>query len=151
MLAIVFGCEKFHEYLYGRKVHVESDHKPLEIIFKKSLLSAPTRLQRILMRLQKYSLEVKYKPGKEMHIADALSRVKEHQEKQLDEELEVNCVSHQLPVSEEQLHEFKEVTKEDAELRLVANEIQKVWLDKQRQLPDKIKQLQMGSHLRTQG
>lgn len=29
LLAIVFGCEKFHQYLYGRKVHVESDHKPL--------------------------------------------------------------------------------------------------------------------------
>ena len=99
LLAIVFGCEKFHQYIYGRRVHVESDHKPLEVIFKKSLLSAPARLQRMLMRLQKYSLDVKYKPGKEMHIADALSRVflNEHNEKLLDEELEVNFVNHQLP------------------------------------------------------
>lgn len=99
LLAIVFGCEKFQKCLYGRKVHIESDHKPLKIISKKSFISAPARLQRMLMRLQ-YSLEVKYKPGKEMHIADDLSRVflKEHQEKLLDEELEVNSVSHQLPV-----------------------------------------------------
>ena len=125
MLAIVFGCDKFHQYVYGRHVHVESDHKPLEVIFKKSLLKAPARLQRMLMRLQKYSLEVKYKPGKEMHIADSLSRVflKEHHEKLLDEELEINFVTHQLPVSEEKLKEFKEATKEDAELSLVANVI----------------------------
>ena len=44
LLAIVFAMEKFETYLYGRKVLVESDHKPLEAIFKKSLLSAPKRL-----------------------------------------------------------------------------------------------------------
>ncbi len=142
LLPIVFGCEKFYQYLYGRHVHVEGDHKPLEVIFKKSLLSAPARLQRMLMILQKYSLEVKHKPGKEMHIADALSRVflKEHHETLLDEELEVNWVNHQLPVSDEKLQEFKEATEEDAELMLVANAIQRGWPDKQRQLPDKIKQ-----------
>ena len=41
MLAIVFGMEKFKTYLYGRKVLVESDHKPLESILKKSILNAP--------------------------------------------------------------------------------------------------------------
>ena len=45
MLAIVFGMEKFETYLYGRKVLVESDHKPLESILKKSILNAPKRLQ----------------------------------------------------------------------------------------------------------
>ena len=34
LLAIVYGCEKFHQYLYGRDIKVESDHKPLESIFK---------------------------------------------------------------------------------------------------------------------
>ncbi|RVE62485.1 hypothetical protein OJAV_G00157530 [Oryzias javanicus] len=142
LLAIVFGCEKFHQYLYGRHVHVESDHKPLEVIFKKSLLSAPARLQRMLMRLQKYSLEVQYKPGKEMHVADALSRacLKEHRETLLDEELEVNYINHQLPVSEEKLLEFKNATAEDSELRLVAKAIQSGWPEKQSQLPDTIKQ-----------
>ena len=41
LLAILFGCEKFHEYLYGRKVIVESDHKPLEAITKSHLLQLP--------------------------------------------------------------------------------------------------------------
>ena len=40
-LSIVFGCECFKQYLLGRdSIQVESDHKPLEVIFKKSLLSA---------------------------------------------------------------------------------------------------------------
>ena len=38
-LAIVFACERFNQYLARReKIFVETDHKPLESIFKKSLL-----------------------------------------------------------------------------------------------------------------
>lgn len=53
---------------------METDHKPLEAIFKKSLLKAPSRLQRILISLQDFDLKVKWKPGKEMVFADLLSR-----------------------------------------------------------------------------
>lgn len=74
LLAVVFGMERFNQYTYGRKVLVESDHKPLEIIHKKPLISAPKRLQRMFLRLQKYEIEIMYKPGKEMYVADALSR-----------------------------------------------------------------------------
>ena len=74
MLSIVFGMERFESYLYGRKVIVESDHKPLESILKKSLLSAPKRLQRMMLRLQKFELEVVYKKGPLMFMADTLSR-----------------------------------------------------------------------------
>lgn len=64
LLAIVFACERFESYVYGRDViRVETDHKPLEAIFTKPLNSAPKRLQRMLLRLQKYSLQVVYKKG----------------------------------------------------------------------------------------
>ena len=33
LLAIVFGAHKFYEYIYGHTVCVDTDHKPLEIIF----------------------------------------------------------------------------------------------------------------------
>ena len=73
--AIVFACEKFDKYIFGRDViHTETDHKPLEEIFKKSLCDAPARLQRMLLRLQRYNLDVKYKKGPLMYIADTLSR-----------------------------------------------------------------------------
>ena len=74
-LAIVFSCERFSQYLLGRdKISVHSDHKPLEIIFKKPLCSAPKRLQRMLLRLQGFCLDIKYKQGCKMYIADFLSR-----------------------------------------------------------------------------
>lgn len=51
-----------------------SDNKPLENIFKKSLLLAAKRLQRMLMRLQRYKLDVVYTRGKKLYIADTLLR-----------------------------------------------------------------------------
>lgn len=36
-LFLAFGLEKFHHYTYGRKVTVQTDHKPTETITKKSL------------------------------------------------------------------------------------------------------------------
>ena len=75
LLAIVFACEKFDAYIFGRDVvKVESDHKPLESIFRKELCLAPKRLQRMLLRLQKYSLDVCYVKGEKMYLADTLSR-----------------------------------------------------------------------------
>ena len=61
LLAIVFGVERFEQYVYGRHVKVESDHKPLEIIHKKSLVTAPKRLQRMLLKLQKFDIDIQYK------------------------------------------------------------------------------------------
>ena len=46
----------------------------MEIIFRKPLLSAPQRLQRMLLSLLRYNLNVTYQKGTEMKIADTLSR-----------------------------------------------------------------------------
>ena len=53
---------------------METDHKPLEAIVTKLLSIGPIRLQRILLRLQQHDISVVHKPGKQMYIADALSR-----------------------------------------------------------------------------
>ena len=73
LLAIVFACQQFNTYVLGRPFTVESDHKPLEMIHQKSLASAP-RLQQMLLQLQPYDVTIKYRPGKDMLLADALSR-----------------------------------------------------------------------------
>ena len=75
MLSIVYGLEKFHYYAYGRHVTIETDHKPLESIFKKHLSSAPPRIARMMLRIQKYDVDIKYVLGKEIPLADALSRL----------------------------------------------------------------------------
>ena len=74
LLAIVFACQRFSTYLLGRSFVAESDHKPLEMIAMKNLANAPPHLQRMLLELQRYDVTIKYRPGKEMQLANALSR-----------------------------------------------------------------------------
>ena len=67
--------EMWHQYLYGRHViTVHTDHEPLETIFKKLLCKAPQRLQRMMLKLQRYQFSVRYKKGKELYVVDTLSR-----------------------------------------------------------------------------
>ena len=73
-LAIVFGCERFDHYIYGRHVTEETDHKPLESLATKPIHAVPERLQRMMLRLQKYDLNIKFKKGSMMYLADTLSR-----------------------------------------------------------------------------
>ena len=64
LLAIVFGTQRFHTYLYGRKFRVITDHLPLVAIVQKGLINSPPRPQRMLLKLQGYDMEVEYQPGK---------------------------------------------------------------------------------------
>eukprot|EP00795_Rhopilema_esculentum_P009803 gene9803-18365_t len=41
ILAIVFGCEKFRQYVYGQKFEIYNDHQPLKSIFNKALTKCP--------------------------------------------------------------------------------------------------------------
>ena len=74
-LALVFGILRFHNYLFGKEFTVHTDHKPLEMIWKKPLASAPPRLQRLLIKVQGYNFDRIYKPGSTMILSDALSRL----------------------------------------------------------------------------
>ena len=71
---MVFACHKFDQYIYGKRVTLETDHKPLEVISKKSLLAGPRRLQRMLLQQQRYDLNAVYVPGSQQVVADTLSR-----------------------------------------------------------------------------
>ena len=74
LLAIVYACEKFGQYIFGRSnVIVQSDHKPLETIFRKPIHTSPKRLQRMRLRLQNFDIQVQYKKGETMFLADTLS------------------------------------------------------------------------------
>ncbi len=141
LLAIVYGCEKFKQYLYGKQVQVESDHEPLESLFKKGLHKAPPTLQRMLMRLRAFDLHVAYKPGKDLHIADTLSRtyLQEQTEQLLEVELEVSLLSAHLQISEEKLSQFKTATAEDGELQLVMKVVQSGWPVQVTRVPAEIK------------
>ncbi|KAJ8895800.1 hypothetical protein PR048_001138 [Dryococelus australis] len=73
--AILSACKKFHEYIWGNlDVTIETNHKPLEAIFKKPLQESPTRLHRIQFEILPYNPTIRYKKGSELYIADTLSR-----------------------------------------------------------------------------
>ena len=74
MLSIVFNVTKFHCYVFAKETVIYTDHKPLELLFRKPLLSAPMRIQKMMLKLQWYSLKVNYRKGIEMKISGALSR-----------------------------------------------------------------------------
>ena len=72
-LGVVGGLEKFNYFTFGRPVVILTDHKLLIAISKKSLVSAPPRLQHLLLRLANYNVELQWIPGKEMIFSDHLS------------------------------------------------------------------------------
>ena len=143
-LAIVFACERFNQYIHGREsTTVHTDHRPLVPIFTKPIYNAPKRLQRMLLRLQKYNLQVRYQPGKEMYIADMLSRAylneqvpkadsdyaifQLQQEAQLYKEIEqINPAEH-VRLSEKGLAEIKVATQQDASLQELSTVILTGW------------------------
>ncbi|XP_065054391.1 uncharacterized protein K02A2.6-like [Rhopilema esculentum] len=72
-LAIVWGIEHYHLYLFGSKFTLVTDHKPLEIIYANPCSKPPVRIERWMLRLQQYDFEVVYKSGIG-NPADYLSR-----------------------------------------------------------------------------
>jgi RNase H-like domain found in reverse transcriptase/Reverse transcriptase (RNA-dependent DNA polymerase) len=74
LLSIIYSLSRWDVYTYGRPVVVHTDHKPLLAIHQKALASAPKRLQRMLLRLQRYNVKLIYRPGTELILADTLSR-----------------------------------------------------------------------------
>ena len=74
MLAVVFGIEHFHIYLYGADFTVFTDHKPLLGMIK-SQKPATARIDRWRLRMMPYNFNLKYRPGKdENNPADFISR-----------------------------------------------------------------------------
>ena len=70
---VVFVLEKFHQYIYGCLLTVQSDRKPLEVIAKKQLHRVPKRFRGVLLRLLVYDVNLVYRCGKQMELADAIS------------------------------------------------------------------------------
>ena len=125
-LAIVFACTKFSQYITRKKlITVESDHKPLQSIFKKSLLSAPGRLERMILRLQKYNINVVYKPGPQMYLADRLSRAYLADQGEPRDEFQVFALEleeinplNNVKITSERLAQLQKATEQDSIMQL---------------------------------
>ena len=129
MLALVFGLERHHEYAYGRKVVLWSDHKPLIDIMAKPLATAPKRLQRLMIRLSQYDVEIRYLPGTEMYLADTLSRayVPSNERSPTEEEVEKIHLMDALPISQKTRQQIRQATADDATLQSVMQYVASGW------------------------
>ena len=75
LLGLVFGLERLHHYTFGHSITIETEHQPLTSIWKKTIATSSPRLQRLLLRLAQYDVNIEYLRGKENVIVDALSQV----------------------------------------------------------------------------
>jgi hypothetical protein len=127
-LASVWVCERFDRYLVGLpSFTLETDHKPLvPLINNKDLSDTPLRCQRMLMRLARFSLTAKYTQGKNMHVADALSRAPlaaEHsnagqEELHADVIERVDVITSSWPTSDAFLQRIRDATQRDVCLQM---------------------------------
>nr|XP_022910195.1 uncharacterized protein K02A2.6-like [Onthophagus taurus] len=133
-LGLVYAVTKFHQYLYGRRFTLITDHKPLERIFgedRQTPKIASNRLLRWAMTLNSYDFEIIYRPGKENGPADSLSRLP----------LPVSVDSCNVPLHSRLLHlrvgklpvrrqELKKETERDAVMSNVIRCLRSYWPNK---------------------
>lgn len=77
-LAIVFALKKFHQFLYGRRFTIVTDHRALISMFapdKGTPALAANRLARWALLLGQYDYNIEYRRTKQHGNADALSRL----------------------------------------------------------------------------
>ncbi|GFS12098.1 Pol polyprotein [Elysia marginata] len=101
---------------------LNTDHKPFVPLFNnKHLTESPLRCQRMLMRLMRFRVTATYFPGKNMVVADTLSRcprklLEEDDELQQNVKAFVEETVSAWPVSDKKLEQIKQLTQEDVAL-----------------------------------
>ena len=105
-LSIVFGVKRFHQYLYGRKFVLVTDHQPLCKIFgeKEGVPTlAAARMQRWALLLGAYQFSIQHIPGKQNVCADCLSRLPVFAKRHPVEKIQVIMEIDTLPVTAKQI------------------------------------------------
>ena len=96
-LAFTWACERLSDYLVGLSFHIEMDHKPLVPLFSsKNLDDLPLRVQRFRLRMMRFNFTISHVLGKQLIIADTLSRAPVSMPKESDIGLteEANAFTH---------------------------------------------------------
>ena len=98
-LSVIFGCERFRNFLLGSKFTIINDHKPLRKLFAVSSpvpVSCSARLQRWKLRLSQFDYVFEYLKGSENVNADFLSRFPLPETTEINEPYEVIFVVEKL-------------------------------------------------------
>ena len=123
-LACVWGCEKFHLYLYACKFKLVTDNAPVQMILKNSCSRKSARIQRWALRLNQYDFEIAHRPG-ESNPADYLSRHTKLVEANVTDEADkfVNFVEYASLPKAITLPEMIEATEQDGVLQQLKDAI----------------------------
>ena len=120
LYGVVWCCEKFGRYLIGleQSFTLQTDHKPLvPLINSKDLSDTPIRCQRMLMRMARFNAEACYTQGKNMFVADTLSRspIKHRPQDHIEEEVtaHVSAITSTWPASDAFLDRICKETEKD--------------------------------------
>ena len=131
LLSVVFALERFHHYVYGYTATVQTDHKPLVSLWKKSIVSNSPRLQRLLLRLSQYDVNIEYLKGKDNVMADALSRVSPQAAPKEGEDEEdfipVHMLTEEIPADSTRIGDFRNATAEDTTSSLLMQVVANGW------------------------
>ena len=93
ILCVVTGVELFHQYLFGRQFTLYTDHKPIENLVLKPLVNTSPRVQRLMLHLSQYNMNVQYKAGKYLLLSDCLSRLSNPTTQEEDDSLYLHFTS----------------------------------------------------------
>lgn len=126
-LAIVFGVKRFHQYIYGRRFTLITDHRPLlAILGPKSGIPplAAARMQRWALILASYSYHLEFRRTTEHRNTNALSRFPVHEKRKRSAELAAEEVYHvEFFSTIVSAVEVKKETQMDAELTAVKDRL----------------------------
>ena len=133
----VWGMEKFHYFLYGRKFILQTDQKPLVSIFRKHMIDVSPRIQRIPIRAWQYDFEPQHIPGRNNVISDALSRVTPLSQDILSPDMDILAVNflQYSSIEEKERDDVLQETNKDHEFQALKNYISTGWPAKRSQIP----------------
>ena len=75
LTGLLVNIHGFMQLLCNRYFEVLVNHKAIKYMIKSKTESPTTRLQTLLLKLNEYTIDLKYQKGSEMHTSDALSRL----------------------------------------------------------------------------
>ena len=125
------GNGKFHYFLFGKEFTLETDQKPLILIYKKHMVEISPRIQRLVVRSFPYQpFDDRNRKGVEIPLADALSRVTPLPMEEDGIQLPiivVNQVTANIAYSSNELDQICEETWKDPTLKLLMHYISVGW------------------------
>ena len=120
-LALVWACEKFSNYVIGKAIFLETNHKPLVLLLGKTNLDClPPRVLHFRVRLMCFDYIISHVPGKHLYTADTFSCAPVASpdaitcQESAQTELFIQAITSNLPGSIDRLREYRAAQEQDS-------------------------------------